>query len=130
MSKLVDYLNEKSFKGIGNCTDAEISDAEQRLKMKFPEEYRDFLRAFKAGSFRGMELMGIGTMAYLDTIINTLEERTNDDSFPKDCFVLENLGIEGMLTVVDEDGIVYSYCNGKNSKLADSLSDYIMKAGE
>ena len=125
MSELINFLKKNCFHGIGTCTNEVIQDAEKRLDISFPEEYKDFLRYFKAGSFMGMELMGVDTMAYLDTVSNTISERENNDRFPKDCFVLENLGIEGMLTIVDEAGKVYSYCNGKTEKLADSLVGYL-----
>ena len=73
----------------------------------------------------GCEWMGIQTLAYLDTVHNTKFNQQNDDSFPVGCFVLSNEGIEGLLTICDSDGSVYSYVNGKAKYLCDTLSAYV-----
>lgn len=125
MSELVKILKENGFNGIGNLSDNTIIEAQNKLGLRFSNEYKDFLKNFQAGSFLGHELMGLDTMAYLNVVNNTEDEREMNDDFPKDCIVLENLGIEGLLVLMNESGVIFSYCNGKKEQIADSMVDYI-----
>lgn len=127
MKTAVEILKENGFKGIGKAEESQIENAQNELGLKFADEYKDFLRNFKAGSFRGHEFMGIETMAYLNVVNNTEDEREMNDDFPQDCIVIENLGIEGLLTIMDPNGIVYSYINGRKEKIANSFSEYILQ---
>ena len=122
---MVEKLKKMGFVGVGRCTEEEISKAEKKLGFVFPKEYREFLIEFKAGDICGHELMGVGVMDYADTVYNTIEERDNDVLFPKDCFVLENMGIEGLLVICDKDGKIYNYRIGKKELVSSSLSEYM-----
>ncbi len=126
MDKLVDKLKDvQGLCVIGACTEDEIDRAEKKLGLKFPEEYKCFLKAFGAVSFYGTEWMGLNVPDYLDVVGRTTAEREAGGGFPKDCFLLENHGINGILTICDEAGKVYYYSNGKKKPAADSLSEYV-----
>ena len=61
-----------------------------------------------------------------DNVINaTLNERSNDTRFPVNVFVLESWGIDGIRTVVDEAGKVYTWQGGKLVPDCNSISEYL-----
>lgn len=120
----IEKLEQCGFHGIGECSEAEIQNAEEKLGMRFPQEYRDFLKKYKAGVINGCEIMGINTLKYLDSVANTLFSRKNDDEFPQDCFVLENIGVEGALTISNSVGQIFTYCEGKKQLICNSLSEF------
>ena len=61
----------------------------------------------------------------LDVVSATEKERDMNPDFPKDCFVLENRGIDGVITVADQDGKVYDVQYEQKKLLCDSLSEYL-----
>ena len=48
-----------------------------------------------------------------------------DNTFPKDCFVVENIGIDGVFTIMDENGKIFSYQRGEKRLLCDTLCEYL-----
>lgn len=126
---IISKLDKYGFRGIGECSDTDILQAEKELGISFPPEYRAFLKKYKSGVINGCEIMGVNTPKYIDTVFNTLFSRENDDNFPHDCFVLENIGVEGALTISDSSGQIFTYCAGNKQPLCNSLSeffDYLM----
>lgn len=115
----------KVFCGKG-VSENDIAKAENKLGVSFPLEYKEFLREIGILSFSSHEFMGLGVDGHLNVVTSTLEERKLDTSFPKDCFLVENIGIEGILVLQDSKGSVYSYINKKKKKIANSFKDYIL----
>lgn len=107
------------------CTTSQIKEAQNVLGLTFPDEYIDYVKEYGAISFYGTEWMGINVDGYLNVVDATKQERELNESFPMDCFVIENLGIDGIVTVSDEKGVIYSLQYAKKEKLCDSLSDYL-----
>lgn len=107
------------------CTTSQIKEAQNALGLTFPDEYIDYVKEYGAISFYGTEWMGINVDGYLNVVDATKQERELNESFPMDCFVIENLGIDGIVTVSDEKGVIYSLQYAKKEKLCDSLSDYL-----
>ncbi len=105
--------------------DDQITMAEQALNITFPEEYREYLKEFGAISFYGTEWTGINVDDYLDVVKTTNQERDINTEFPVGCFLLENLGIDGMLIVSDMEGKIYSLQYDKKKLLCASLTEYL-----
>lgn len=103
----------------------EINSAEKILGCEFSSEYKDYLAKFGALSFSSHEFTGLGVEGYLNVVTATKKERELDDSFPKDCILLENLGIEGILILQDKSGNVYSYVNKSKTKISNSFLEYL-----
>ncbi len=110
---------------IGSCTDEQIAEAESQLKLSFPDEYRDYIKQFGAISFSGTEWTGLNVTGYLNVVTQTLNERELNSDFPEECFVLENLGIDGVLIICDESGQIYLYRNNQKTIISKSLSEYL-----
>ena len=123
---IVDEIKKvpKLYKAKG-CTTSQIKEAQKALGLSFPEEYIDYVKEFGAISFYGTEWMGLNVDGYINVVTATKSEREMNDSFPLDCFVIENQGIDGIITVSDEKGCIYSIQYDKKEKICDSLADYL-----
>lgn len=107
------------------CSLKQLGEAQKALNIVFPEEFFDYVREFGAISFYGTEWTGLNVSGYLNVVDATKQERELNPSFPKDCFVLENQAIDGLITVADAHGHVYTVQYDKKKFLCDSLSDYL-----
>lgn len=115
-------------------TDEEIAEAEKKLDLKFPKEYIDLLKNYNYITIGGYEIFGISRNKkdkYIDVVENTLQNRKFNPNFPSKHFVIESMGSEGFLTLMNEKGKVYSFQNeGQNKKLefeSTSLSAFLRK---
>jgi hypothetical protein len=107
------------------CTMDEIKTAEDKLGVLFPVEYKEYLSKYGAISFQGTEWTGLNVDNYINVVSITEREQKNNDSFPRDCIVLENMGDDGLLILINTDGVVYSWYNNKATRLCDSLFEYL-----
>lgn len=107
------------------CTTSQIKEAQNELGLEFPEEFIDYVKAYGAISFYGTEWTGLNVEGYLNVVEVTKQEQELNTDFPKDCFVLENQGIDGILTIVNEKGQVFSLQYGKKELMCNSISEYI-----
>lgn len=126
MSNIVDKLNTiPNLFHLKGCVTSQIQKAQKALNLEFPAEYIDYIKAFGAVSFYGTEWTGLNVDGALNVVTATNEERQLDSSFPADCFVVENIGIDGLLTLMDKNGKLYSYQSGKKTLLCDTLIEYL-----
>lgn len=107
------------------CTTSQIKDAQKALGITFPDEFIDYVKEYGAISFYGTEWMGLNVDGYINVVDATKQERDINDNFPSDCFVLENQGIDGIITVADEKGNVYSISYDKKELIYTSIIDYL-----
>lgn len=114
---------------VKGCTTSQIKEAQKELGIIFPEEFIDYVKEYGAISFYGTEWMGLNVEGYLNVVEATRQEREMNDHFPKDCFVIENQGIDGLVAVVDEKGLVYNLQYDKKEFICNSLSDYLRMCG-
>lgn len=126
MSKLVTKLkNVPNLFHLKGCLTSQVSNAQKSLNVLFPEEYIDYVKTFGAVSFYGTEWTGLNIDGSLNVVTATKQERQLDHKFPLDCFVLENIGIDGMLTIMNQNGQIYSYQQGQKRLLCKSLCEYL-----
>ena len=107
------------------CTYKQINDAQEELGITFPDDYIDILREYGAISFYGTEWTGLNVDDYLNVVSVTKKEREMNSSFPSDCFVLENQGIDGLIVICNEAGEVFNLQYSKIEKIHDSISGYL-----
>lgn len=126
METLINKLSEKYqvFKGKG-VSKEEVRSAELKLGFSFPEEYKAFLMKCGVLSFGAHEMFGLGVDGYLNVVESTMSERRLGSALPEGLVVIENLGIDGLLTVLDSEGKVFSFRDGKLSQVANSFFGYI-----
>ena len=107
-------------------TKAEIRKAEKELGLSFSTEYKEYVERYGMISFGSHEFTGLGKKNHLNVVSATINERNVGDGFPEDCILLENNGIDGLLTLLDSSGTVYHYYSFKRKKvkIASSLSSF------
>ncbi len=114
----------KVYQGKG-VSDEVISAAEQQLGVLFSEQYKSYLKECGVLSFGTHEITGLGVKGYLNVIEATTTERNLGGSFPNDCILIENVGVDGILVVMDSAGCVYEYHNATKAIVAESFFLYI-----
>ena len=80
---------------------------------------------YGVASFGSHEFLGLGGDSYLDVVQETLQECKNNQNFPKNCYIIENLGIDGIFILQEEEGTVFEWSNGKLKKIYDNMGEYI-----
>lgn len=102
-----------------------ISEAERQLHLKFSPDYREYLSRYGALSFGSTELTGLNIDSYANVVSVTLNEIHRNKSFPTGCIVVENAGIEGLLVLQREDGVVHEWSNGDTGAEYSGLWAYL-----
>lgn len=103
-----------------------ILEAEKKLGMTFPSEYREYLSKYGCLSFSSHEMTGLGVDGYLNVVQATLDERGRDSSFPSDCFIVKNLCIDGVLILQNTNGEILEYRKNTSKVIFPSLKDYLL----
>lgn len=111
----------------GGVADRLISEAEEQLGFTFPSSYQDILKNVGAVSINGHEVFGLGIDGHLNVVTSTLKERELSEVDLADYIVIENLGNEGLLILLDEQGIVYQYSEGRFKQIALNIENYFIQ---
>lgn len=126
MSNFVDKIKAiPNLYHLAGCKISDLSVAQKELNIVFPDEFIEYTREFGVISFYGTEWTGLNVDGYLNVVEATKDEKSLNRKFPKGCFVLENLGIDAIITIVDEEGKVYYFKNGKKELACYSISEYL-----
>lgn len=67
----------------GGASEEQIIRAEKRLELKFPEEYKDYVKKFGTISFLGNEWTGLNVDGYLNVVNMTEDEKALMNLFLK-----------------------------------------------
>ena len=124
MGKLFAHVKSKVYHLNGVSAETVI-EAERKLGIRFSDEFRNYLMEYGVASFGSHEFMGLGGDAYLDVVEETLSERRNHPHFPKNCYIVENIGIDGILILQDEEGRIYELNDGGVKMAYEHFGDYI-----
>lgn len=126
MSDLCDLLESKAgFDYSIPASEEAIKQAETTLHLQFAEDYKEYLCEYGSVTFDGHELTGIGPNKWQDVVESTKRARSAND-VPEGYYVIERLGIDGIIVWQDSSGLIYE--NSPQSKpvlMHDSLIDYI-----
>lgn len=107
----------------------EIKESEKILELKFNEEYKKYVSTFGAVVYDGHEITGVCKVTRLNVINTTKDERKYNKFVPKDWYVIESLGIDGIVIWQNEIGEIYQTIpNGSIKKIYDSLYEYIKES--
>ena len=127
MSNIIQIINElHDFLPLGPATEIEISDAEIQLCIQFANDYKEYLTEFGAVIADGIELTGIAKSEHRNVVSVTVKERELNSNVPLNLYVIENIGIDGIIIWQDKKGDIYQTTpNNVPKKIAESLSDYL-----
>ena len=128
MSRIIEIINNlPELLFVKPATDVQISNAEKELRVKFSDEYKEYLQAFGAIIADGIELFGITKSEYRNVVLMTKQEWELNPNVPHTMYVIENTHIDGIVTWQDNSGCVYkTEPNKKPVKLADSMAEYLL----
>lgn len=130
MMELLDYLAQmENLVFSGGKDDGKIQEVEEKLGLKFSEEYKKYLRKYGSVSYENHELTGLNRSKRLNVVDCTFEQRKSNDCLLPDMYVVEDLGIDGIIVLQRSDGTVYMLFSYDNeiSKVAGSLVEYLQK---
>ena len=115
---------------MNGCSDEQIAVAQNELGVTFPQEFIDYVKAFGCIDFYSTEWTGLNIEGRLNVVDATKKEMSVNPDFPKGFFVLENMGIDSKVIVVDSEGSVYLLQNANLEKISNSISEYLQKCIE
>ena len=98
--------NTPDFIGGTGRTDTEIESAQEKLGLKFADDYKTYLRKIGLACFDGHELTGIcedPRLNVVDVTINNQEDNPKKSS----CYVIEEANIDGIVIWQDASGLIY-----------------------
>ena len=126
MSNIIDKINTiPNLYHLKGCSEEQLAEAQDILGIIFPLEFVNYTKEFGVISFYGTEWTGLNVSGPLNVVEATQVERSRNASFPKDCFVLENQAIDGILSIADQYGKVYLQQLGRRELLCNSISEYL-----
>lgn len=129
LSSQIEKVN--NFHSLTPVDSISISSAEKQLGLQFAPDYKEYLMHFGAATFDGKELTGVCKSERLSVVMATERAREFYPQFPKNLYVVEELGFDHVITAQESSGKVYSYGPGDSAeKIAESLQDYLFPAGE
>ncbi|TKI71895.1 hypothetical protein FC756_03620 [Lysinibacillus mangiferihumi] len=119
------FENVKVF-STGGVSVSEVEKAEKELSVSFPEEYKELLVEYGAVSVGTHEIAALGVEGYLNVVELTKEERVlSPENDLEEYIVIQNIGSEGMLIVLDSEGNVYEYVNGEFKQIYKDFFSYL-----
>lgn len=121
--KVIEHLDDLRY--LKAASNLEIENAEKELKLEFSAEYKKYLKKYGVISAKKVELTGIVKSSRLNVVEVTKSVRESK-AIKQDLYVVENLGIDGVLILQNSKGEIFELqSNLEIKKLYDSLSEYI-----
>lgn len=126
MSDIVEKIKQlPDLKAGRGCSFKQLREAQEELDAVLPDEYIDYVRTFGHISFAASEWTGLNISGRLNTVNATKKEKSVNPDFPRGFFVLEDLGIDAKLIIVNEQGEVYLLQYEKKKYLCKTIAEYL-----
>lgn len=122
---VLNILDNADITTVGPIDEDVIAQAENDLNIAFPSSYKEIVKQYGVISAGTDEIFGLGVSGYLNVVESTKEERTLANGELDKYIVIQNLGIEGILIVVDENDNIFEYANGAFANLFSTTEEYI-----
>ncbi|MCR5225879.1 MAG: SMI1/KNR4 family protein [Eubacterium sp.] len=107
-----------------SVTDDMILEAEDKLGVKLPDQYVDYIKMFGHGGIAGLEILGVGLTGRMIFVDSTLEYRA--DELPENLVVIENVD-EWLMCLDCNTGKVISWdFTGYIKDEYDSFDEYLI----
>lgn len=115
------------FAPFGQVSPRAVSLAERDLGISFSPDYREAAIAYGAIEVDGHELTSVVDIPRLDVVRVTRDFAALYPWLPKDSYVIEDAGIDGLAICQKSDGTVYQVSpDGRVAQIAKSLLDYLV----
>lgn len=127
MEKLNQKLTALKIYSKKNIEEKDIEELENKLNLKLDNSMYKYLKNIGSFSYKSKEFFGLGVKGYRNILNTTLEERELSEMFPKDCLVLENIGIDGLLILVNTKGQILEWTSSGHKKIiSNNLEDFLL----
>jgi hypothetical protein len=126
MDSLIKYLHTlPGLQWTGGVTEDKIRHAESILNLSFADDFKAYLSEFGQISANGIELAGLSNRKYT-SVVNLTQNERKLLSIPANHYVIEDIGLDGLIYTQDNTGSVYQLLpNRPITKVADNLELYI-----
>ena len=124
--KVAELLKEKkNVYSIGPVSESDIKDAENKLGVKFSDDFSEIIKEFGAYSCLGHELTGICKSKRLNVVDVTLSERENNPN-ASNLYVIELTNVDSIVIWQSTDGKIYrTKETSKPVLIKESLIEYL-----
>ena len=125
MMSFVDVIHAFSdFIGGTGRSENDIAACEAALGTSLAADYREYLASVGLATFDGREITGICTTERLNVVAVTMHQRSIKEDIPLDLYVVEELGIDGVVVWQAPDGAVFlSAPQNTMQKVGNCLAD-------
>jgi cell wall assembly regulator SMI1 len=132
VKNLIDRLqNMENFISLGGVSEDKISEVETDMGITFAGDYREYLKKFGIATVDDHEFTGIGKSQRLSVDKVTQKERSKNDLIPKNLYVIEELGIDGITIWQSGTGEIYQSVSGEIPYvICKSFLEYIESSNE
>ncbi len=129
MGKFTDIIREyEDYSAVGGVSKEQIKAAEEELGVCFSKEYKDFLSEHGTACANGHEFLGICNSKRLSIVACTQKEKSKNEKIPQNLYLIENVGIDKLLTWQDENGVLYqTVANSAPEKMQMNITDYVQQ---
>lgn len=127
MSQIIDIINNlDNLLPLKPASLDDVENVEIELALPLAEEYKEYLLKFGAIMADDVELTGIAKSKNRDIVQVTKREWEANSKINHKLYVVENLGIDGIIIWQDSSGKIYeSRPNHGATQIADSLAEYL-----
>ena len=127
MSKIIDVINGlENLLPLKPASVEAVENVEIELALPLAEEYKEYLLKYGAILADDVELTGIAKSKNRDVVQVTQREWSANAKINHNLYVVENIGIDGIVIWQDGTGKIYeSTPNHEAKQIAGSLAEYI-----
>ena len=127
MSKIIDVISGlKNLLPLKPATTEMIENIEIELALPLAEEYKEYLLQYGAIMADDVELTGVAKSKNRDVVQVTKREWASNSKIKHNLYVVENVGIEGIIIWQDGSGKIFeSSPNNEAKQIANSLAEYL-----
>lgn len=127
MSKIIDVINGlENLLPLKPASVEAVENVEIELALPLAEEYKEYLLHYGAIMADDVELTGIAKSKNRDVVQVTQREWAANTKIKHNLYVVENVGIEGIIIWQDGSGKIYESSQNKTAKqIANSLAEYL-----
>ena len=109
-----------------SATDEDIKEVEKELDLFLADEYKQYVKKYGFAFTLGHEFTGISKAKRIDVVQVTKEEWELNQLVPRNLYVIEQAGIDGIVIWQDEGGIVYqTYPGCEPVMIYESMQGYV-----
>lgn len=127
MSKIIEVIDSlEDLLPLKKATKGDVENIEKELGLVLAEEYKEYLLNYGAIMADDIELTGVAKSKNRDVIQVTKREWEANEKVKHNLYVIENVGIDGIIIWQDETGKIYeSTPNHEAKQIAGNLAEYI-----